>query len=151
MISILMPIYNGIEFIDESVLSVINQSYGQWELLIGINGHPPNSDVYQTAKKYQTEKVESNKNIKVFDFPQIQGKSNTLNEMIQHCQYNYIALLDVDDSWHVDKLKIQSSLLNIYDVIGSNCVYFGDRNGVVPKIPVGYIGSFDLTYHSLNQ
>ena len=40
MISILMPIYNGIEYINESVSSVLDQTYGDWELIIGINGHP---------------------------------------------------------------------------------------------------------------
>ena len=41
MISILMPIYNGIELINESVMSIIQQKYTHWELIIGINGHPP--------------------------------------------------------------------------------------------------------------
>ena len=45
MFSILLPIYNGIEFIEESVNSVINQTYKEWELLILINGHPENSDI----------------------------------------------------------------------------------------------------------
>ena len=53
MISILIPIYNGIEFIDESVMSVINQTYTKWELLIGVNGHPESSSVFLAAKKYQ--------------------------------------------------------------------------------------------------
>lgn len=53
MISILMPIYNGIEFIEESVLSILNQTYDQWELLIGVNGYPENSDVYKIAKEYE--------------------------------------------------------------------------------------------------
>ena len=39
MISILIPIYNGIEFIDESVSSVLNQVYKDWEIIIGVNGH----------------------------------------------------------------------------------------------------------------
>ena len=64
MISILIPIYNGVEFIDESVMSVINQTYTEWELLIGINGHPENSSVFITAKEYENK---SNK-IRVFDF-----------------------------------------------------------------------------------
>jgi len=38
MISILIPIYNGIEFIDDSVSSVLSQTYDKWELLIGVNG-----------------------------------------------------------------------------------------------------------------
>jgi glycosyltransferase involved in cell wall biosynthesis len=147
MISILIPIYNGIEFIEESVSSVLNQTYDKWELLIGINGHPENSDVYKIAKEYQSKSDKAGQSlgkIRVFDFYTIKGKSNTLNEMIQFCNYNYVAILDVDDIWHPQKLEIQSHALNDFDVIGSNCVWFGDRPGVVPKIPVGDISDYDF-------
>jgi glycosyltransferase involved in cell wall biosynthesis len=140
MISILIPIYNGVEFIDESVMSVINQTYTDWELLIGINGHPENSSVFITAKEYENK---SNK-IRVFDFFNIKGKSNTLNEMIKYCNYDYVAILDVDDIWEPEKLEIQSKLLNIYDVIGTKCVYFGEKNFVL-SIPTGDISNFDFT------
>ena len=139
MISIVMPIYNGIEFIDESVGSVLHQTYPNWELLIGINGHPDNSEVYQIAKQYESDKI------RVFDY-RINGKSNTLNELIHHCKYDYIALLDVDDIWHPEKLTIQSTYLQ-YDVVGSQCMYFGDSKGY-PTIPLGNISSFD--FFSLN-
>jgi glycosyltransferase involved in cell wall biosynthesis len=147
MISILIPIYNGIEFIEESVSSVLNQTYDKWELLIGINGHPENSLVYSTAKEYQSKSDNSGKalgKIRVFDFYTIKGKSNTLNEMIPFCNYNYVAILDVDDIWHPQKLEIQSQALNDFDVIGSNCVWFGDRPGIVPKIPEGDISEYDF-------
>ena len=39
MISILIPIYNGIEFVNESVNSVIEQSYQNWKLIIAVNGN----------------------------------------------------------------------------------------------------------------
>jgi glycosyltransferase involved in cell wall biosynthesis len=141
MISILIPIYNGIEFIEESVSSVLNQTYDQWELLIGINGHPQDSEVYKIAKKYENK---CNK-IRVFDFYTIRGKSNTLNFMIQFCNFNYVAILDVDDIWHPQKLELQSRALNYFDVIGSNCVWFGDRPGVVPQIPTGDISNIDFS------
>jgi glycosyltransferase involved in cell wall biosynthesis len=140
MISILMPIYNGIEFIEESVSSILNQTYDQWELIIGINGHPENSDVYKIAKEYEKR---SDKTF-VYDFYNIKGKSNTLNEMIRHCKYDYIALLDVDDIWHAKKLEVQSHMLNNYDIIGSNCVWFGERPGIIPTIPIGDISNFDF-------
>ena len=141
MISILMPIYNGIEFIEESVSSILRQKYDQWELLIGINGHPPNSNVYKIAKEYEkkTDKL------RVYDFYEIKGKSNTLNEMIKYCNYNYVALLDVDDIWHDEKLNMQSQMLNHYDVIGTKCVWFGDRAGVIPPIPVGDISNYNFS------
>jgi glycosyltransferase involved in cell wall biosynthesis len=141
MISILIPIYNGIEFIEESVSSVLNQTYDKWELLIGINGHPENSDVYNIAKEYEKK---SDK-IRVFDFYTIKGKSNTLNQLLHFSKYNYIALLDVDDIWHNQKLAIQAHLLNYFDVIGSNCVYFGDITNTLPYIPIGDISNFNFT------
>lgn len=144
MISILMPIYNGIEFIEESVSSILRQNYSQWELIIGINGHPENSDVYKIAKEYEKAEQVVGK-ISVYDFYKIKGKSNTLNRMIQLCKYDYVALLDVDDIWHDDKLNVQSQLLNKFDVIGSNCVWFGDRPGVIPIIPIGDISNYDFS------
>ena len=140
MISILIPIYNGIEFIHESVESVINQTYTDWELIIGINGHPQNSDIYKKAKEY-----EKNNKIKVYDFYKLKGKSNTLNEMIKYCAHDYVAILDVDDIWHPKKLEIQSKFLNSYDVIGTKCIYFGEKlNGIVPNIPIKDINNFDF-------
>jgi teichuronic acid biosynthesis glycosyltransferase TuaG len=141
MISILIPIYNGIDFICESVSSVLRQTYGEWELIIGINGHPKDSSVYKIAKEY--EKI-TNK-IRVLDLYEIKGKSNALNEMIKYCSYDYVSILDVDDIWHEQKLEIQSQLLNKFDVIGSNCVWFGDRPGIVPHIPVGDISNYDFS------
>lgn len=140
MISILMPIYNGIEFIDESVSSILNQTFEDWELIIGVNGHPPMSDVYLVAKQYELQ----NKKICVLDLSDIKGKSNALNVMVQYCNYNYVALLDVDDIWLPEKLDAQSFYLNVYDVIGTKCVYFGDAEPFVPEIPEGDLSNFNF-------
>jgi glycosyltransferase involved in cell wall biosynthesis len=135
-----MPIYNGIEFIEESVNSIIEQTFMEWELVIGINGHPENSEVYNIAKKYTN--IDSR--IKVYDLYTIKGKSNALNKMLEFCNYNYIALLDVDDIWHNKKLEIQTKFIENYDVIGSNCVLFGDIQGIVPTIPQYDFSNFDF-------
>lgn len=149
MVSILMPIFNGIEFIEESVNSIINQSYTEWELLIAVNGYDEKSSVYKTAKEYEYKcKYKYNypeNKIRVFDFFTAKGKHETLNMLLQYCNYDYVALLDVDDIWKQDKLQIQSQYLHKYDVIGSMCVYFGDLPGIIPNIPVGDISNFDFT------
>lgn len=139
VVSILMPIYNGIEFINDSVSSVLKQSYTQWELIIGINGHPENSETYQIAKKY----AEKDDRIFVYDFYEIKGKANALNEMLKYCNTNHIAMMDVDDLWAENKLKMQIPFLEEYDVVGSRCVYFGEKN-TIPNIPVGNISEFDF-------
>ena len=137
MISILLPIYNGIEFIDESVNSVINQTYTEWELLIGINGHPQNSDVYKKALSFKNDEslARIHDKIKVYDFYNIKSKVDTLHELIKYAKYNWIALIDVDDIWLKNKLKKQSEYMNEYDVIGTYTHYFGDSNGI-PLLPL---------------
>lgn len=142
MISILMPIYNGIEYITESVQSVLDQSFEDWELIIAVNGHEQNSMVFQIAKEY----ADLDKRIRVYDFYDFKGKANTLNGMIIFCRYDYIAILDVDDIWLPKKLEIQAELLkqNKYDVVGTKCVYFETLDGVIPKIPSGDISDFDF-------
>ncbi len=138
-----MPIFNGIEFIEQSVNSIIYQRYEDWELLIGVNGHEKNSQVYQRAKEFE-QKYDDPMKIRVFDLYNIKGKSDTLNELKNHCNYEFLSLLDVDDIWNVDKLHIQSTFLNKYDVIGSNCIYIGDLPGIMPDIPFGDISEFNF-------
>ena len=141
-ISILMPIYNGVEFFNESLQSVLDQTVEEWELLIAINGHPPNSEVYQKVLK-QVNAITAN--VRVLDYHDCKGKAETLNKMITECKYNYVALLDVDDIWHPEKLAAQIPFLMLnYDVVGTRCIYFGDINNVVPKIPTGDISQFDF-------
>jgi teichuronic acid biosynthesis glycosyltransferase TuaG len=139
MISVLMPIYNGIEFITESVSSIQNQTYKKWELIIGINGHPKDSDVYKLAKNY----AEKDTRITVLDLFEINGKSEALNEMIKYSKTGWISLLDVDDIWLPKKLESQIPYMTDYDVIGTPCKYFGDLNSI-PYIPLGDITSYNF-------
>jgi len=136
-----MPIYNGIEFIEDSLNSVINQSYSKWELIISINGHDKNSEIYNIAKRYESDKI------KIFDMYYIKGKSNTLNNSIQYCKYDNICILDVDDIWVFNKLEKQIDFINKYDVVGANCQYFGNINNY-PNIPLGEINK--LFFKKLN-
>jgi len=141
MISILMPIYNGIEFIGESVPTILYQTYKEWELIIGINGHPKDSDVYKEAKKWE----EKDERIKVYDFYEIKGKAEALNEMIKYCKYDWVSLLDVDDKWLPKKLEAQERFIYYSDVIGTQCKYFGDLN-ISPNIPIGDLTSVNFLH-----
>ena len=136
-VTILMPIYNGIEFIDESVKSIMNQTWKKWELIIGINGHDLMSDVYLKAKKYENDQIH------VVELHPIKGKSNALNEMLKLAKYDWIALLDVDDTWHKDKLLYQLPFCQAYDVIGTRARYFGEKSGC-PPIPYNDLTNYNF-------
>lgn len=142
MISVLIPIYNGIEFIEESVSSVIQQTFREWELIIGVNGHSKDSEVFQIAKKYETK----DSRIRVIHVKQ-HGKSNTLNEMVLETRFDWISVLDVDDIWLPTKLLSQLHYMRKYDVVGTMCQYFHDSTNV-PNIPVGDL--VDFSFYDFN-
>lgn len=147
MISIVIPVYNGIEFLQQSLESVIKQTYTLWEVIIGINGHPHKSDVELEAISVvhsfmNTFDITNRIVVKHYNTT---GKPNTLNKMIEDCLYDHIAILDVDDIWERTKLEKQMQYINDYDVVGTRCLYFGERQGS-PDIPVGDISEFDFIY-----
>ena len=140
MITILIALYNGIEFLDDAIQSVKNQTFTEWEVIIGVNGHPANSPVFETASKYADDKI------RVIDLHDLaeKGKSAALNKMLEFSVYKYIAILDADDIWHPSKLESQVPFLKLgYDVVGTQCLYFGDHGGS-PAIPIGDISQVDF-------
>lgn len=145
MISVLIPVYNGVEYLSESLTSVIDQTYTRWEVIIGINGHPPNSDVEEYANKVKADICNNDilrDKIRIIYY-KTNGKSATLNAMVKDCSYDLVALLDVDDKWLPTKLERQRQYWDSYDVVGTTCQYFGDRFDS-PNIPVNDISDFDF-------
>lgn len=140
-----MPIYNGVEFLGDSLSSILGQTSAEWELLIGINGYPAKSLVYQTVAAYLA--TINDPRIRLLDFPECKGKSATLNNMVPLCQYAYVSILDVDDIWLPTKLETQLPFISQkenYDVVGTKCFYFGELNSNGPNIPTGDISAFNF-------
>ncbi len=140
VVSIVIPLYNGIEFLEETLVSVKAQTYKDYEVLIGVNGWPANSEVYKRAdwlmKAHQIPGY-------LFDLVHCKGKPQTLNALVSYAKGDWIALLDADDVWHPQKLEVQMKLTEHFDVIGSRCIYFGTMSGS-PSIPMGNISNFDF-------
>lgn len=142
-ITVLMPLYNGIEFLEESLHSVLLQTHKKWEVIIGINGHPEDSDIEKKAKQIVNKyNIDRKFDIKVIHY-NTKGKPYTLNKMINDIKYDFVALLDVDDVWYPLKLEKQIPFLSTYDVVGTQCQYFGNMYGC-PVIPLGDISSHDF-------
>lgn len=132
-VSILIPLYNGVELLAECVQSLRGQSYTHWEALIGVNGHPEGSVALEGARALVDERV------RVLHYPDIRSAPQTLNRLARAASHPWVCLLDADDVWHPHKLEQQLPALSLgVDVVGTFCEYFGDRGGR-PRLPSGNV------------
>lgn len=139
-VSIVTPVYNGIEFLEECVNSVLAQTFTDWEMLIGINGHGADGG---DAARIAQELVARDSRLKLFiQPPPLRGKVESLNHLVEQACADWICILDCDDKWAPTKLEEQIGVVHgeaaDADVIGTYCRYFGERDGM-PNIPAGYI------------
>lgn len=95
-----MPAYNASLYISFSILSVLNQSYKNWELIIVNDGSTDET-------KKIVENFLSDPRIKFIDLPRNNGVANARNKAISISSGDIISFLDADDLWHKDKLAIQ--------------------------------------------
>jgi glycosyltransferase involved in cell wall biosynthesis len=139
-ISVIIPLYNGVEYLEECVRSVITQTFTSWEILIGINGHGyDGGEVAPIARKI----AELDSRIKVFiQPPPLSGKIESSHDLVSKSTTDWICMLDCDDKWEPTKLEKQveasKTVAKNAAVIGSFCHYFGELSGNVP-LPAGLI------------
>jgi glycosyltransferase involved in cell wall biosynthesis len=142
-VSILIPFYNGLEFLPHTLQSVLKQTYTEYEVLIGVNGHEKDSDVWNRVVELAS--VDSRIRVLHYQIPPktINKKSATLNQMVKDATYDTMCLLDADDLWLPTKLERQMELWTTkqYDVIGTAGEIFGLHTGPI-EIPLG-----DISYH----
>lgn len=100
LVSIVMPSWNTASFIAESIQSVINQTYQNWELLI-VDDH--SSD--QTDEIVRPFLIDQR--IKYFKNENNLGAALTRNRALCEAQGEWIAFLDSDDLWSSVKLEKQ--------------------------------------------
>jgi glycosyltransferase involved in cell wall biosynthesis len=140
-VSVLIRLYNGIEYLEESLRSVCDQIYDDWELLIGVNGHGPDDNtVHKQAIQIVSQSLYKTQ-IRVINYPKVRGGAEVMNALAQDARASWVAFLDVDDMWLPDKLLKQIHLRDLYpnlDVIGTHAKYFGSFQGS-PQIPLGHL------------
>ena len=135
-VTILTPIFNGIEYFEDCYNSILNQTDTQWSWIIGVNGHGDDTNEIYLMIKNKIKDIR----IVVKNY-ETKGKVNTLNAMLQDVVTEYVALCDCDDSWYTNKLEVQKKILDTYsfiDVLGTNLQYIGDLNHI-PQFPFGKI------------
>lgn len=101
LVSIVMPAYNVEKYIEESIESVLYQTYLNWELIIVNDCSLDNT--YKIIKKYHKK----DSRIKSYSLLKNQGVSNARNIAINNAKGKYITFLDSDDIWLPEKLSRQ--------------------------------------------
>lgn len=126
MVSIIMPTYNGEKYLNETIMSVLNQSYKNWELII--------IDDYSTDNTRHILQELSDSRINVYYNDKNEGIAYTRNKGITLARGEYIALLDQDDIYSQDKLYRQVSYLEKHkdiDIVGAKVQWIDDNNMII--------------------
>ncbi|MCF3646977.1 glycosyltransferase family 2 protein [Planktothrix agardhii] len=102
LISVVIPVYNGAKTIQQTINSVLNQTFKDWELIIIDDGS-------QDSTVKIIREIEDSR-IRIFSYDN-GGLSLSRNRGIHHAQGEYITFLDADDLWTSDKLEAQFQAL----------------------------------------
>ena len=106
VVSVITPMYNSEKFIEESIDSVLKQTYTNWEMIIIDDGSNDNS--VGIVKKY----LNTYTRIKLIENNINKGASLARNIGIEKSLGRYIAFLDSDDVWYPQKLEEQIKFMN---------------------------------------
>lgn len=118
IISVVMPVYNGEQFIRETIDSVLNQTYQNFEFIIINDGSTDTTQ--QIVESYHDTRIISTilaKNA---------GVSNARNVGIELARGEYIAFCDSDDIYNADRLQAQYDFLKknpSIDICGSSIIF----------------------------
>ena len=142
LVSVILPVYNGEQFLKKSIDSVLNQSYNNFELIIINDGSTDKSDLI--INKYLP-----NDKIKYFS-RENKGLVATLNEAIQRSSGQFIARMDQDDICYPTRIQKQLDFLikkNI-DVCGTSYKII-DENENVLKVINSFNEYFEVTLSAM--
>ncbi|QTL35739.1 MULTISPECIES: glycosyltransferase family 2 protein [Pseudoalteromonas] len=103
VVSIVIPMYNVEKYIDKCICSVLNQTYHNFEVICVDDGCSDNTLNY--LRDYKDHRIHIIRQ-------QNRGLSGARNTGIRNARGVYIALLDADDYWAVDKLEKHIAHLN---------------------------------------
>lgn len=124
-VTVILPVYNGAEFLAETIDSVLNQSFIGFDFLIINDASTDNSE--EIILSYKDSRIQYLKNEKNL------GPIGTPQKGMDSCQTEYIARIDQDDLWEPTKLKKQIDFMAANSKIGlcgTSIELIGDRTGV---------------------
>ena len=117
LVSIVIPYYKKKEYIKQSIKSVLNQTYKNFEIIIIYD------DEELQDLDYLKDLVKLDKRIFLIRNKKKLGAGLSRNIGIRSSKGKYIAFLDADDYWKKDKLKIQIRFMKLNKHIVSHTSY----------------------------
>ena len=131
-VSIITPLYNASENMDETIESVLAQTFQDWEMLLIDN--MSKDDSLSKARSW----AEKDARIRVLECTHKQGAAVTRNTGIEAATGRYIAFLDSDDIWLPKKLEAQIPFMKDCDVVFSWTSYavFGGKKEFVRETAI---------------
>lgn len=100
LVSIITPSFNSEKFISDTIKSVLNQTYQNWEMIIIDDG--------STDRTVSViENFLDDKRIQLYQLDQNSGTGMARNKAVSLAKGKYIAFLDSDDLWKSEKLQKQ--------------------------------------------
>ncbi|HHL2037255.1 glycosyltransferase family 2 protein [Clostridium perfringens] len=105
LVSIITPVYNAERFLKETIESVINQSYKNWELILVDDCSKDSSE--KIIRSY----IKLDNRIKYIKLEKNSGAAISRNTAINNSKGKYIAFLDSDDIWKKNKLETQINFM----------------------------------------
>ena len=130
-VTILLPVFNGEDYLHETIVSILNQTYGDFEFLIIDDG--------STDRSPEIISSINDSRIRVLVTPQRLKLSGALNRGLDEARGKYIARMDADDIALPDRLWKQVDFLDKNPEVGlcgTSIEVFGQtkrRKDIYPK------------------
>ena len=111
LVSVIMPYYRKKNYFFKSVNSVLNQTYTDFEILIIYD------DQNRNDLEYIKNCIKNDSRVKIVFNDKNKGVAYSRNKAISMAQGEYVAFLDCDDFWEINKVEAQLNfmLTNGYD------------------------------------
>src|SRR4029077_15584065 len=117
MVSVVVPVYNGANYLGAAIESVLRQTYSNIEIVAVNDGSNDNGATERVALSY-------GKRVRYF-FKSNGGVASALNRAISEARGEYISWLSHDDLYTSDKIERQISFLTEQPEPG-RCIVYGD-------------------------
>lgn len=128
LVTIAIPIYNAMPYLQDAILSVINQTYKNWVLYLINDGSTDGSLLI--AKKY----AELDNRIILLNDGLNQGLVYRLNQSVSLCTSKYYARMDADDIMCITRIEQQVRFMETHPnvlVCGSSIMTIDNKNNII--------------------